>query len=101
MATDTTLQQGPIAKPRGNLETHGMTPLWERMRLITREANSNLNLNIQNLGKDATVGRRHLGLYKDLVLIVEKVREFWVGVPLYLYLYCLVFGSVLHTWNNL
>ena len=38
-----------------------MTPLRERMQLITREANSslndaNLNLNIQNLGKDCRKG---------------------------------------------
>ena len=58
------------------------------MRLITREANlnlndANLNLNIQNLGKDATIGERHFGLYKDLVLIMGKVREKIQGSSFY------------------
>ena len=52
------------------------------MQLITREAI--LNSKIQNLGKVAIVGKRHFGLFKDLVLIVRRVREFWEEVPLYL-----------------
>ena len=40
---DTTLQHGPIAKPRGNLDTHWMTPLQEGMRLVARVENLNLN----------------------------------------------------------
>ena len=40
---NTTLQHGPSAKPKGNLDIHGMAPLRERMWLIIREANSNLN----------------------------------------------------------
>ena len=37
---------------------------------------ANLNSKIQILGRAATVGKRYFGLYKDLVLIVGKVREF-------------------------
>ena len=48
----------------GNLNTHELTHLREGMRLITREANSNLNIEM-----------RHLSLFKDLVFIVGKVRE--------------------------
>ena len=80
MVIDTTLQHGPSAKAKGNLDIHRMAPLRERMWLIIREANSNLN--IQNLGKETSVGKRHFGLLKDLVLIVGKVKEIWEGVPL-------------------
>ena len=74
VATNTTLQAWPKAraKPRGNKETQGLAPLREGMQLITREA---LNSKIQNLGKAVIVGKRHFGLFKDLVLIVGRVRE--------------------------
>ena len=36
---------------------------------------ANLNSRIQILGRAATVGKRYFGLYKDLVLIMGKVRE--------------------------
>ena len=40
---DTNLQHGLIAKPKGNLDTHGMSPLQERMLLVTRVAYLNSN----------------------------------------------------------
>ena len=71
------------AKPRGNKKTQELAPLWEGMQLITREAN--LNSKIQNLGKAETFGKRHFGLFKDLVLIVGRVIERNMReVPLYL-----------------
>ena len=80
MATDTTLQAW--AKPRGNNETQELAPLREGMQLITREAI--LNSKIQNLGNAATIGKRHFGLFKDIVFIVGRVRERNNCIVLYL-----------------
>ena len=46
-------------------------------------AEADLNSKIQILGRVVTVGKRYFGLYKNLVLIVRKVREF-KGSSLYL-----------------
>ena len=92
---NTTLQHGlkTRAKPRGNKETQLLAPFREGMQLITRE--TNLNSKIQNLGKATTIGKRHFCLYKDLVLIVGKVRdsgkEFLCNcVVLYLEVFCTI-----------
>ena len=71
----------PRAKLRGNKETQKLTPLHERVQLIRMEVD--FNSKIQILRRAATIGKRYFGLYKDLVLIVGKVREF-KGSSLYL-----------------
>ena len=72
MATDTTFQHRlkTKVKPKGNKEIQELTPLQEGMQLIIREVN--LNSKIQNLVEAAIVGKRHFGLFKDLVLNYGK-----------------------------
>lgn len=64
----------PRAKLRWNKEIQKLASLHEMVQLIRMEAD--FNSKIQIPGSAATVGKRYLGLCKDLVLIVGKVREY-------------------------